>query len=104
MRSPANIARCAHVIVTPDDNKITVFHRGNPHGFNAKIPLGGHIQPNATAGANEQWKNAQKKLKKNIISETINKHIPNLIPCCTLKVWCPSKVASTIISENHLNM
>jgi len=34
-------------------------------------------------------KNAQKKEKKNIISDKMNKTIPNEIPKRTLKVWCP---------------
>jgi len=48
-------------------------------------------------------KEASKKTKKNITSEAINKHMPKRIPSWTLKVWCPSKVASTIMSESHLN-
>jgi hypothetical protein len=101
--SPLKIPLCAQVIVTPDDNKITVFHNGNPQGSNDRIPLGGHIDPMAIEGDKLQWKNAQKKLKKNIISDTMNKHIPNLIPCRTLYVWWPSNVASTTISANQRN-
>ena len=101
--SPAKIPLWHQVIVIPEDNKITVFHKGKPQGSKVVIPNGGQIQPIPTEGDKLQWKNAQKKLKKNITSEAINKHIPNRTPCCTLKVWCPSKVDSIIISENHRN-
>jgi hypothetical protein len=52
--SPAKMARCAQVTVTPDDNKIKVFHNGNPQGSNAIIPCGGHTQPIPTEGAKAQ--------------------------------------------------
>jgi hypothetical protein len=61
--SPANIARCAAVIVTPDDNKIIVFHKGNPQALIVVTPTGGHTQPIPTLGDNVQWKKPQKKLK-----------------------------------------
>jgi len=32
---PLKIARCAHVIVTPEDNNITVFNKGRPQGSKA---------------------------------------------------------------------
>ena len=67
------------------------------------IPCGGHIPPIHIEGERLKWKKAQKNAKKNIISEVINKSIPNNILCCTLKVWWPSKVASVIISENQRN-
>ena len=101
--SPAKIPRWATVIVTPEDNKIIVFHKGKPQALIAVIPTGGQIQPIPTLGDNVLWKKPQKKLKKNITSDAINKHIPNLIPSWTFEVWWPSKVDSTIISENHLN-
>lgn len=47
-------ARWAHVILTPDDSKITVFNKGNPQGFKTSIPSGGQIHPIAMAGAREQ--------------------------------------------------
>jgi len=53
-RSPAKIARCAQVIVTPEDNKMIVFHKGNPQGFSAEIPKGGQTQPIPTDGAKVQ--------------------------------------------------
>jgi hypothetical protein len=40
------------------------------------IPTGGQIQPIHTDGIKLNEKKAQKKLKKNITSDTINKAIP----------------------------
>jgi hypothetical protein len=40
------------------------------------IPFGGHIEPISITVANAAEKKAQKKAKKNIISETINSNIP----------------------------
>ena len=102
-RSPAKIALWAQVTVTPDDNRIIVFHKGKPHGSKAEIPWGGQTQPIPIEGDKVQWKNAQKKLKKNIISDAINKAIPNLTPSWTLNVWWPSKVDSVTTSENQRN-
>jgi hypothetical protein len=42
--------------------------------------LGGHIEPISITGASAAAKKAQKKAKKNIISETINKITPYRIP------------------------
>ena len=80
-----------------------VFHNGSPQGSNVEIPSGGHEQPIPIEGDNVQWKKAQKKLKKNIISEAINKAIPNFNPSWTLKVWWPSNVDSITTSENQRN-
>ncbi len=60
----------------PEDNKITVLANGKCHGFNTSIPLGGQTQPIPTAGEVLTWKKVQKKEKKNITSEVINKIIP----------------------------
>jgi hypothetical protein len=100
-RSPAKIPRWHHVIVIPEDNKIIVFHKGSPQGSKVLMPIGGQIQPIPIDGDKLQWKNAQKKLKKNINSEAMNKHIPNRIPSWTLNVWWPSNVASIMMSENQ---
>jgi ABC-type xylose transport system substrate-binding protein len=75
-RLAAKKARCAQVILTPDDNNIKVFKKGNSKGFNTSIPFGGQTQPIETAGDRLEWKNAQKNPTKNIISETINKITP----------------------------
>jgi hypothetical protein len=95
---PANAALWAYVIVTPEDNKRTVFNNGKLHGSISCKPLGGHTEPISIDIDNVQWKNAQKKEKKNIISDKMNKTIPNEIPKRTLKVWCPWYVDSTITS------
>lgn len=62
--SPAIIALCAQVTVTPDDNKITVFHNGKPQGSKVVMPAGGQTKPTLSAGDKLQWKKPQKKLKK----------------------------------------
>jgi hypothetical protein len=57
-----------------------VFNNGTSIGLKTSIPFGGQIEPISITGANAAAKNAQKKAKKNIISETINKSIPYLKP------------------------
>jgi hypothetical protein len=42
---PAIILLCAQVILTPEDNNIIVFKKGNPQGFKISIPCGGQIAP-----------------------------------------------------------
>jgi hypothetical protein len=46
------IALWAKVTETPEDNKITVFKKGNSQISNTSIPKGGHEQPIDTAGFN----------------------------------------------------
>ena len=58
------------------DNNITVFHKGKLKGSNIFIYKGGQIYPIYILGDKLVWKNAQKKLKKNIISDIINKIMP----------------------------
>jgi hypothetical protein len=74
------IAWCAYVTVTPEHNSNNVFNNGTSIGLKTSIPFGGQIEPISITGANAAAKNAQKKAKKNIISETINKSIPYLKP------------------------
>jgi hypothetical protein len=62
--SPAKIDLWAQVTEIPEDNKIIVFHNGNPQGSKQEIPCGGQTQPRPVDGDKVQWKNAQKKLKK----------------------------------------
>lgn len=45
--------------------------------------MGGHINPTSLIGERLLWKKAQKKEKKNRISDTINKIIPHRIPRIT---------------------
>jgi hypothetical protein len=91
----------AYVTVTPDDNNITVFNKGNSKGFIDWIPIGGHCAPNSMLGDKALWKKAQKIAKKNKASDTINKATPIFIPLWTAKVWFPIYVASDITSLNH---
>lgn len=100
----AVIAWCDEVTVQPDNNNIKVFKKGISHGFKILIPLGGHIEPISTVGAKLLWKKAQKKAKKNSISDTIKKTIPNLKPCWTIPVWWPSKEDSLTTSRHHTNI
>jgi hypothetical protein len=46
----ANKARCAHVILTPDDKRIKVFKKGSSNGFKTSISLGGQTHPIAIEG------------------------------------------------------
>lgn len=85
----------------PDDNKRTVFSKGNSKGFIDSIPIGGHLAPSSTLGAKALWKKAQNIDKKNKASDNINKPIPIVRPFCTARVWFPRKVPSEIISLNH---
>lgn len=64
------------VTVQPDNNKMSVFKKGISHGFKTLIPFGGQIEPISTVGAKLVWKNAQKKAKKNKISEMIKRITP----------------------------
>jgi hypothetical protein len=68
------------VIVAPEQRRIKVLTKGTSKGLNASIPFGGHILPISTVGEILAAKKAQKKAKKNIISETINKIVPYLKP------------------------
>ena len=79
--APAIIPWCAQVTVAPDVNKITVFNKGTPQGLKVSTPSGGHTPPNIEDGLILASKKAQKKAKKNIISEIINKRTPCLKPC-----------------------
>lgn len=73
---PATMLWWAHVTEQPDSNSIIVFRKGTSQGLNTTIPFGGHIEPMSIDGARLLWKNAQKKAKKNSISEIINKITP----------------------------
>jgi len=77
------------VTVTPEAKRTAVLRRGIAKGFKAEIPVGGHVHPNSMVGASLLWKKAQKKAKKNKISETINRIIPHRNPPTTLEVWKP---------------
>lgn len=83
MRLPSIKAWCAHVTVTPEARRTAVFRSGTAKGFRGVIPVGGHVHPISGVGANLLWKKAQKKAKKNITSEVINKIIPHRSPLTT---------------------
>ena len=69
--------------VAPEVNNIKVFSNGISHGLKVSIPRGGQTPPISIEGEVLEWKKAQKKAKKNITSETINKTIPIRNPYST---------------------
>ena len=78
-----------------------MLRRGTENGLIGIIPVGGQLQPISGVGANLLWKKAQKKAKKNITSEVINRIIPRRRPASTKDVWCPRKVASRMTSRHQ---
>jgi hypothetical protein len=70
------MAWCEYVIVAPEQSKINVFSRGTSNGLKTSIPLGGHTLPISTAGVKLEAKKAQKKAKKNMTSEAMNRSMP----------------------------
>lgn len=92
---------CAHVTVTPDLSRIVVLSKGIWKGLKAKISLGGHDMPISCVGVRLLWKKAQKNLKKNRISETINKIMPHRNPYVTFFVWRPWNEPSRATSRHH---
>lgn len=90
--------------MTPDARSTAVFSRGIENGLIALIPVGGQEHPISGVGASLLWKKAQKKAKKNITSEVMNRMTPNRSPEATRVVWCPMKVASRITSRHHCSM
>jgi hypothetical protein len=81
-----------------------VFSKGTSIGSKTLIPLGGQIEPISITGASAAAKKAQKKAKKNIISETINSIMPYLKPNCTIFVCAPSNVDSRTTSRHQTNI
>jgi hypothetical protein len=73
---PDTIAWCAKVIVAPEQSNNNVFRSGTAVALKTSKPFGGQIFPSSIAGAKLTAKKAQKKAKKNITSEIINKIIP----------------------------
>lgn len=66
-----------------------VLRRGICKGLKTSIPSGGHVKPSSTEGARLLWKKAQKKEKKNITSDTMNRIIPKRSLNITLDVCNP---------------
>lgn len=79
----------AQVTVTPEASNTAVFNNGIENGLIGVTPEGGQVQPSSGVGANDLWKKAQKKAKKNRTSDVINKIIPHRRPVITFKVWKP---------------
>jgi len=91
-------------MVAPEARRIEVFKSGTWKGLKGVIAVGGHEEPSSIVGLRLEWKKAQKKEKKNKISEVINKIIPHFNPNVTIKVWCPWKDASRWTSRHHWNI
>ena len=100
-RFPSIRAWCAYVTVAPLDSSSTVLSRGTVIGLSAVTPTGGHWLPSSTVGASEEWKYAQKILRKKKISVTMNSETPIVSPFCTISVWSPRYVPSVVTSRNH---
>jgi len=66
-----------------------VLRRGIAKGFKGYTPVGGQAHPNSGVGARLLWKKAQKKAKKNRISEVMNRIMPQRNPFDTKEVWKP---------------
>jgi len=96
------IAWCAQVTVAPELKRKKVLVKGIPEVWIVWTASGGHTPPKLKAGDKLEWKKAQKSAKKNIISETINKIIPNRKPRWTGAVCWSSKVASLTMSRHQI--
>ena len=79
----ANSPWCAHVTVNPDARRTAVLSRGTENGSMGVMPGGGHVHAIWGVGAKAEWKNPQKKAKKNIISDVIKRSIPRRWACTT---------------------
>jgi hypothetical protein len=75
--------------VTPEERRIIVFSRGTWKGLKGETPRGGQKLPISKVGERLLWKKAQKKEKKNKISEVMNRIIPHRSPFSTIEVWSP---------------
>lgn len=82
----------------PDDNKIIEFNNGIPIGLNGLIEFGGQLFPIEISGEILLWKNVQKKLMKNIISEIMNTIILILNMFIVFEECIPCKDDSVEIS------
>jgi len=96
------IAWCAQVTVAPELKRKNVLVKGIPEVWIVWIASGGHTPPKLYTGDKLEWKKAQKNAKKNIISDTINKIIPNRKPRWTGTVCCSSNVASLTMSRHQV--
>lgn len=90
------------VIVAPEDRRIIEFSRGISMGLKIFTPMGGHIAPNSIFGEILLWKNAQKNLKKNMISDRMNIIILYFNKDMVLFVWWPWRDDSRFKSRHHI--
>lgn len=81
-----------------------VFNKGTPQGLKGIIERGGQTKPISKVGDKLEWKKAQKKARKNMISETIKRIIPKRKPIWTEWVWNPRKVDSRTTSRHQRNI
>lgn len=51
-----NLVIFFHFRLTPEDNNIIVFNKGNSKGLIDSTPTGGHWAPNSTVGDKALWK------------------------------------------------
>lgn len=75
--------------VTPDVKRIVVLRRGTWKGLKGETLVGGQRPPSSSEEFKAEWKKAQKKEKKNMISETIKSNIPHFKPVTTFSVCRP---------------
>ena len=87
---------------TPDKSKIAVLSKGTEKASIVVIPTGGQTNPMSGVGAKDEWKKAQKNLKKNKTSLTINNSIPVFIPLTTGTLCHPWYVDSRETSRHHI--
>jgi hypothetical protein len=74
------------VTAKPDITNKAVFNKGYSITLIISIPIGGQISPKTIEGLSAEWKKAQKKPKKSIISEAMNNKNPLFKPMRTTKV------------------
>ena len=98
---PSRRLACAQVTVSPEASKIKVFKRGAPLKFKEVTPTGGQRLPNSSLTARLAWKKAQKKEKKNMISEIINNTIPLFKPRRTFALCVPWRTLSRLTSRHQ---
>ena len=87
--------------VTPEAKRIVVLSKGISKGLNERICVGGQLTPISWVGDKLLWKKAQKNLKKNRTSETMNKIIPIRKPVITFLVCNPWYDLSRETSRHH---
>lgn len=100
-RDPSTSAAWDQVKVEPEIKSKTVFNKGINQGLTVRMLWGGQTAPSSGTAFKQEWKYAQKKAKKSMISETIKRIIPKRNPCWTRTLCFPSNVASRTISRNQ---